>query len=64
MGLIIPGLTPDPLGEIYVYTPSATEILVAAGIFGIGFLVFTLMLKVAVPIMLGELTVTPGQPAP
>jgi molybdopterin-containing oxidoreductase family membrane subunit len=64
MGLIIPGLTPDPLGEIYVYTPSATEILVAAGIFGIGFLVFTLMLKVAVPIMLGELTVTPGHPAP
>jgi len=56
MGLIIPGLTPDPLGEIYVYTPSATELLVAAGIFGIGFLVFTLMLKVAVPIMLGEST--------
>jgi molybdopterin-containing oxidoreductase family membrane subunit len=64
MGLIIPGLTPDPLGEIYVYTPSATEILVAAGIFGIGFLVFTLMLKVAVPIMLGELTVAPGTAAP
>lgn len=56
MGLIIPGLTPDPLGEIYVYTPSATEVMVAAGVFGVGFLVFTLMLKVAVPIMLGELT--------
>jgi len=27
---------------------------VAAGVFGIGFLVFTLMLKVAVPIMLGQ----------
>jgi len=60
MGLIIPGLTPDPLGEIYVYTPSITELLVAMGIFGIGFLVFTLMLKVAVPIMLGELTTAPG----
>jgi len=56
MGLIIPGLTPDPLGEIYVYTPSPTELLVAAGIFGLGFLVFTLMLKVVVPIMLGEAT--------
>ena len=62
MGLIIPGLTPDPLGEIYVYTPSLTELLVAAGIFGVGFLVFTLMLKVAVPIMLGELTSAPGRP--
>ena len=63
MGLIIPGLTPDPLGEIYVYTPSATEVMVAAGIFGVGFLVFTLMLKVAVPIMLGELTRGSGQAA-
>ena len=60
MGLIIPGLTPDPLGEIYVYTPSLTEILVAAGIFGIGLLVFTLMLKVVVPIMLGETTLPPA----
>jgi hypothetical protein len=30
----------------------------------VGFLVFTLMLKVAVPIMLGELTNAPGQAAP
>ncbi|MFG1691464.1 sulfate reduction electron transfer complex DsrMKJOP subunit DsrP [Gemmatimonadota bacterium] len=54
MGLIIPGLTPDTLGEIYVYLFTATEFRVAAGVFSIGFLVFTLMLKVAVPISLGE----------
>ncbi len=54
MGLIIPGLTPDTLGEIYQYSPSLTELRVAAGIFAFGFLVFTLMLKVAVPISLGE----------
>ncbi|MFB3853948.1 MAG: sulfate reduction electron transfer complex DsrMKJOP subunit DsrP [Vicinamibacterales bacterium] len=54
MGLIIPGLTPDALGEIYEYVPSWTELQVAAGVFSIGFLVFTLMLKVAVPISLGE----------
>lgn len=54
MGLIIPGLTPDTLGEIYEYRPSATEVFVAAGIFAVGFLAFTLMLKVAVPIMLGN----------
>ncbi len=57
MGLIIPGLTPDPLGEIYEYYPTLTELRVAAGIFAIGFLVFTLMLKVAVPIALGEFRV-------
>jgi molybdopterin-containing oxidoreductase family membrane subunit len=55
MGLIIPGLTPDTLGEIYEYAPTVTELRVAAAIFAVGFLVFTLMLKVAVPILLGEL---------
>jgi Ni/Fe-hydrogenase subunit HybB-like protein len=54
MGLIIPGLTPDTLGEIYQYYPTFTELRVAAGVFAIGFLAFTLMLKVAVPISLGE----------
>ncbi len=54
MGLIIPGLTPDTLGEIYEYYPSINEVRVAAGVFAIGFLVFTLLLKVAVPILLGE----------
>ncbi|MBI2218217.1 MAG: polysulfide reductase NrfD [Candidatus Rokubacteria bacterium] len=54
MGLIIPGLTPDTLGEIYEYYPTITEVRVAAGVFAVGFLVFTLLLKVAVPISLGE----------
>jgi molybdopterin-containing oxidoreductase family membrane subunit len=54
MGLIIPGLTPDTLGEIYEYYPTIAELRVAAGIFALGFLLFTLMLKVAVPISLGE----------
>jgi Ni/Fe-hydrogenase subunit HybB-like protein len=54
MGLIIPGLTPDALGEIYVYLFTSQEARVAAGVFSVGFLVFTLMLKVAVPISLGE----------
>ena len=54
MGLIIPGFTPDTLGEIYRYPPSITELRVAAGVFAVGFLVFTLMLRVAVPISLGE----------
>ena len=54
MGLVIPGMTPDTLGEIYEYFPSSTELWVAAGIFSVGFLLFTLMVKVATPIMLGE----------
>ncbi|HEX8907571.1 MAG TPA: NrfD/PsrC family molybdoenzyme membrane anchor subunit [Anaeromyxobacteraceae bacterium] len=53
MGLVIPGMTPDTLGEIYEYRPTATEWAIAAGIFGVGFLVFTVLVKVAVPIMTG-----------
>jgi molybdopterin-containing oxidoreductase family membrane subunit len=67
MGLIIPGLTPDTLGEIYEYSPTMTEVRVAAGIFAVGFLVFTMMLKVAVPILLGEFEAertAVGAPAP
>ena len=55
MGLIIPGFTPDTLGEVYEYFPTTTEFKVAAGIFALGFLVYTLMLKVAVPVALGQL---------
>ena len=64
MGLIIPGLTPDTLGEIYEYAPTMTEVQVAAGIFAVGFLAYTLMLKVAVPITLGEFHIdrSPGSP--
>ena len=54
MGLVIPGLTPDALGEIYEYFPSWVELGVSAGIFAIGFLVFTLLVKIAIPILLGE----------
>ena len=54
MGLVIPGMTPDTLGEIYEYRPTATEWLVALGIFGVGFLIFTALVKVAVPILGGQ----------
>jgi molybdopterin-containing oxidoreductase family membrane subunit len=47
-------MTPDTLGEIYEYTPTRVEVEVAIGIFAVGFLVFTSLVKVAVPMMLGE----------
>ena len=53
MGLVIPGMTPDTLGEIYEYRPTVNEWMVAVGVFGLGGLVFTLLVKVAVPIMQG-----------
>jgi molybdopterin-containing oxidoreductase family membrane subunit len=63
MGLVIPGMTPDTLGEIYEYTPTATEWAIAAGVFGVGFLVFTVLVKVAVPIMTGTFQAREGSHA-
>jgi molybdopterin-containing oxidoreductase family membrane subunit len=58
IGLVIPGMTPDTLGDIYEYTPTHLELQVAAGVFAIGFLDFTLLVKVAVPILMGEFDVS------
>jgi molybdopterin-containing oxidoreductase family membrane subunit len=54
MGLVIPAFTPDTLGEVYEYTPTLHELRIGAGIFSVGFLVFTLLCRVAVPILTGE----------
>jgi molybdopterin-containing oxidoreductase family membrane subunit len=51
IALLIPGFTPDVLGQIYVYRPSLTEIRTSVAIFSIGFLIFTLLTKVAVAII-------------
>jgi len=54
MGLVIPGQVPDTLGEIYEYAPTGIELLVTLGIWATGLLVYTLLLRVAVPILTGE----------
>jgi Ni/Fe-hydrogenase subunit HybB-like protein len=55
-GLIIPGFVPDPLGEIYDYMPNLLELMVSFGIWATGLLIFTLFMKVAIPIETGEFT--------
>jgi len=51
MALVIPGMTPDTLGEFYEYVPTMIELRVGAGIFAVGFMVFTILCKIAVPII-------------
>lgn len=54
LGLIVPGFIPDPLGEIYDYLPNSTEIAVSLGILACGLLIFTLFMRVAIPIQRGD----------
>jgi molybdopterin-containing oxidoreductase family membrane subunit len=52
MGMIVPGFVPTPLGEVFEYTPSWTEFLVALGVWALGSLVMTLFVKSAIGILL------------
>jgi len=55
-GFVIPGFIPDPLGEISDYIPNFLELMVSFGIWAVGLLVFTLLIKVAIPIETGKFT--------
>ncbi|OFY71733.1 MAG: polysulfide reductase [Bacteroidetes bacterium RBG_13_42_15] len=54
IALIIPAFTPDVLGQIYVYTPSWTEIKTAVMVFSLGFLLFTFLSKIAIAIVFDD----------
>lgn len=53
-GFVIPGFVPDPLGEIHEYIPNFLELVISFGIWGLGLFIFTLLMKVAIPIETGE----------
>lgn len=55
IGLIIPGFIPGAWGKIVEYTPSLIEIGVTAGIWAMGMFIFTVLVKVGLPIESGEL---------
>ncbi|HEY5674828.1 MAG TPA: NrfD/PsrC family molybdoenzyme membrane anchor subunit [Malonomonas sp.] len=54
MGLVIPGFIPDVLHEIYEYTPTGIEIIISMGIWSLGLLIFTMLLRVGIPILNGD----------
>lgn len=57
MGLIIPAFVPTPIGEIVEYVPTRNEVLVTAGIWAAGLLLYTICVRVTVPVLSGRLTI-------
>lgn len=56
MGLVIPGFIPSPLGEMVEYLPTLNETFICVGIWAFGLLCFTIFLRMAVPILQGQLS--------
>jgi len=56
MGLIVPAFIPTPLGEIVEYVPTINEVLVSLGIWAFGLLLYTVFVRMSVPVLSGELT--------
>jgi len=56
LGLLLPGMTPGTLGEVYHYVPSRHELTIGAGVWGLGALLYTWMVRVATAISAGEFT--------
>jgi Ni/Fe-hydrogenase subunit HybB-like protein len=54
MGLIVPAFIPSTLHEIVEYAPSLIEWRVTAGIWALGLMVFTVALKIGIPIFTGK----------
>lgn len=51
MGLIIPGFVPSTLHQMVEYRPSLAEWQITAGIWAFGLMVYTLVLKFALPVL-------------
>jgi molybdopterin-containing oxidoreductase family membrane subunit len=56
MGLIVPAFVPTPLGEVVEYVPTIHEITICLGIWAFGLLLYTILVRVSVPVLAGEVT--------
>ncbi len=68
MGLIIPAFIPTPIGDVVEYTPTMNETLVCFGIWAAGLLLYTIFVRISIPVLAGRLTIDreydPNEPVP
>jgi Ni/Fe-hydrogenase subunit HybB-like protein len=50
LGLIIPGFIPSPMGTVFEYWPTVPEALISFGVWALGFLILTVLYKIAVSV--------------
>ena len=62
-GLIIPGFLPSPLGEVVEYFPTWNEPFICLGIWAFGALLYSWMIRLAIPIISGKFHQEPEEGA-
>jgi Ni/Fe-hydrogenase subunit HybB-like protein len=50
LGMIVTGFVPTPLGKVVSYTPTAPELLISLGVYGVGALILTVLYKIALTV--------------
>jgi molybdopterin-containing oxidoreductase family membrane subunit len=50
LGMIVAGFNPSPLGQVTRYVPTAPEVFIGLGVYGIGALVVTILYKTALSV--------------
>ena len=54
IGFVVPGFIPSPIGDLVPYVPTLHDILICLAIWAFGLLMYTLMLKTAIPMVTGN----------
>jgi molybdopterin-containing oxidoreductase family membrane subunit len=55
MGLLLPGFSPSPIGEMTEYSPSFIEIANSLGNWALGFIILSVLVKGAVGVLVGDI---------
>jgi len=50
MGMVVTGFVPSPLGRVTDYAPTAIEVAITVGVYGIGFLVLTVLYRIVISV--------------
>jgi molybdopterin-containing oxidoreductase family membrane subunit len=61
MGLIVPGFIPSPIGEVTQYFPTLIEVMMTLGLWAMGFLLLTILLKGAIGVLVGDIKYQGGE---
>ena len=59
--MVVSGFVPTPLGEIVEYFPTLNEAMICIGVWAFGFLIYSWLVHLAIPILSGKVRLMPRE---